>query len=177
MIFLTLGTHQPFDRLVEAVDAWCAQNPGVEVFGQVPFEKKSYRPVHFETATHLHIDEYRRLFASSRFVVAHAGMGSIITALSFCRPIVLFPRRAALQEQRNDHQLATVNRFRGKSGVHVAEDRDELFTVMTKLDAAVSPAGSPADGRTPADPNLSQFAEARFVEALRAAILPAQRAG
>lgn len=171
MIFLTLGTHQPFDRLVAAVDEWCALNPSAPVFGQVPLERGSYRPSHFEVTSHLHIDAYRTHFRDARFVVAHAGMGSIITAMSLCQPILLFPRRAHLNEQRNDHQLATVRRFEGKAGIHVAEDRAGLIATMDKLLAATEDATGPlASSKKPVAP----FAESRFVEALRAAIVQPQ---
>ncbi|RAH98805.1 glycosyl transferase family 28 [Acuticoccus sediminis] len=166
MIFLTLGTHQPFDRLVEGVDRWCAANPDARVIGQVPLERGSYHPKHFETMPHLHINEYRALFQKSEFIVAHAGMGSIITALCLSRPIVIFPRRADLREQRNDHQLATVRRFRGKTGVHVAEEVETLFDAMDTLHGAARQAAAPcADGAGNAA--ASQFADPAFVAALR----------
>ena len=176
MIFLTLGTHQPFDRLVAAVDDWCLLNPDVPVFGQVPLERGSYRPRAFEITSHLHIDEYRARFRNARFVIAHAGMGSIITALSMGQPILLFPRRAHLQEQRNDHQLATIRRFEGKPGIHVAEDRATLMEAMDRLTAATAPATGPAGTRPAAETPFGQFAESRFVDALRAAIVPPQTA-
>ncbi len=48
MIFLTVGTQLPFDRLVAAVDAWAARQPGQEVFGQISDPGPAgYRPKHF----------------------------------------------------------------------------------------------------------------------------------
>ena len=43
-------------------------------------------------------------------IVAHAGMGTILTALETGKRLLVMPRRAALGEHRNDHQLATVSR-------------------------------------------------------------------
>ena len=43
------------------------------------------------------------------------------------------PRRAALGEQRNDHQLATARRFRDRSGVLVAEDEHHLAQQLDGL--------------------------------------------
>ncbi|WP_420393954.1 hypothetical protein [Acuticoccus sp.] len=163
MIFLTLGTHQPFDRLVEAVDEWAAANPAAAVFGQIPEPgQDGYRPRHFEWAAHLGPHEYRRRFREAPFAVAHAGMGSIITALSVSTPLVIFPRRAALLEQRNDHQLATVERFSDKPGITAAFEAADLHEVMTRLSIRAASA---------AEPTISPFADARLTDALHGAIV------
>ncbi len=53
-------------------------------------------------------------------IVAHAGMGTILTALEMGKPLLVMPRRAALGEHRNDHQLATASRFAELGRVKVA---------------------------------------------------------
>ena len=35
MIFATVGTQLPFDRLIAAVDRWAGTRPGREVFAQI----------------------------------------------------------------------------------------------------------------------------------------------
>lgn len=108
MIFLTLGTQLPFDRLVRAVDEWCGARGRDDVFGQIADPGDTgYRPQHFDWVAHLPPEDYTTRFASARLIVAHAGMGSIITAMERGKPIVLMPRRADLGEHRNEHQLAT----------------------------------------------------------------------
>jgi UDP-N-acetylglucosamine transferase subunit ALG13 len=67
-------------------------------------------------------------------VVAHAGMGTILTCLELGKPILIFPRQAALGEQRNDHQLATAERFRERGDVHVAMEEDELAALLDRVD-------------------------------------------
>jgi len=167
VIFLTLGTHQPFDRLVEIVDRWSGGRPDVPVFGQIPEPGRTgYRPRHFEWVAHLKPADYRRRFENSRFVVAHAGMGSIITAQSLSKPIVIFPRRAALREQRNDHQLATAGRFASTPGVFAAFEAHDLMATMDRLiDEAEVATGAV----------ISPFADERFTDALRAAIIAPRR--
>ena len=162
MIFLTLGTHQPFDRLVRLVDAWCRDNPGVEVFGQITAPSRgAYEPKHFKWASHVSPHDYNTLVKQADFVVAHAGMGSIITALCASTPIVVFPRRADLMEQRNDHQLATAQRFKAVAGVTVAQDEAELFAAMDALaQGEVDMKGA----------TLDAFAAPQLTDALRSAI-------
>jgi len=162
VIFLTLGTHQPFDRLVRAVDRWCRLTGCTDVFGQITDPGPGgYRPAHFAFTGYLPAALYAQRVAACDFMVAHAGMGSIITALSELKPIVVMPRRAALGEQRNDHQLATAERFRRRPGVAVAEDEDALIAAMARLRGATHAA--PLDA-------LDPFADERFTSALSAAI-------
>lgn len=131
MIFLTVGTQEPFDRLVQAVDRWAAESRDSAIFGQIS-DRGLYRPRNFEWAAHLDITRYRSVCEQASLLVAHAGMGSIITALDYAKPIVIMPRRSHLGEHRNDHQYATARQFRGKPGIHVADDENALAAEIEK---------------------------------------------
>ena len=158
MIFLTLGTHEPFDRLVRAVDAWAAETGrGTEVFGQIT-DHPGYEPKSFDWVATLPPEAYRARCQEASLIVAHAGMGSIITAMTYRKPIVIMPRRASLGEQRNDHQLATAERFGSRPGVFVAEDEVALPILLERLTAGGGPAGALA---------VSPFAEPKLTDALR----------
>lgn len=146
MIFLTVGTQQPFDRLVAAVDDWAAAHPEVEVFGQVAEPGPSgHRPANFGWVSRLEPEQFRARFAAAEAIVSHAGMGTIITALSLGKPVVLLPRRARLREQRNDHQLATVERWRSRPGIHVAMEADEVAGLLDRV-LSQPPAGAGTGG-------------------------------
>ena len=124
MIFVTVGTQLPFDRMVSAVDAWGRDNPAVPIFAQtgdtdlsaLTIEHKKFVPP----------SEANRLILESELIVAHAGMGSILTALRYEKPILIMPRRAALGEHRNEHQVATARWLESRSGIFVAWDEHEL---------------------------------------------------
>lgn len=145
MIFLTLGTHEPFDRLVKAVDDWCAERGrGGDVFGQIT-DRAGYRPAHFKWVARIDPAEYRRRCTEAPFIIAHAGMGSIITALTFGKPIAILPRRSHLGEMRNDHQYATAQHFRERPGIYAAMTETELPGLLDELAAgAGAPAGNAA---------------------------------
>lgn len=133
MIFLTVGTQEPFDRLVRAVDAWAATHE-VPVFGQLGrLTADSYRPANFPFESFISADEFQERLEASRLMVGHAGMGSIISALTFGKPLLMMARRAALGEHRNEHQLATAARFTGRPGLHVAADADAVGTMIDRL--------------------------------------------
>lgn len=134
MIFLSVGTQLRFDRLVRAVDDWCGSRRIVDVFGQITSPgRQGYVPRHFPWVDFLDPREYEHRVQNAHALVAHAGMGSIITALTLGKPILVLPRKAALGEQRNDHQLATCEWLRNKPGVLVAKHEDELPDLLTRL--------------------------------------------
>lgn len=134
MIFVTVGTQLPFDRLLHAADLWAERHPDTELFGQTcTLGPDNYRPRHFPHAPRLEPEEFDRRCARAQVIVAHAGTGSLITAMSLGKPILLMPRRAAQGEHRNDHQLATVDRFGDRPGVAVAHDADDFGPALDTL--------------------------------------------
>lgn len=131
MIFVTVGTQLPFDRLVRAVDAWTGRKGRDDVFAQIA--RGGYRPRHLRWAEFLGADECQRKLAEADAIIAHAGMGSILTALELGKPILVMPRRVELGEHRNDHQSATIARLHGRTGILVAEHEQEVPERMEEL--------------------------------------------
>ena len=131
MIFVTVGYQMSFDRMVRAIDRWAADHPSAELFAQIgPAE---YRPEHLEFTEFMDPAEFTRRVENASVLVAHAGMGSILTAHQYGKPIVVFPRRGDLQETRNDHQLATARKLADRPGIHVAMDESELGPILDRL--------------------------------------------
>jgi len=127
MIFVTVGSQLPFDRLIRAVDDWCAQHSTQEVFAQIADPgSRGYYPKNVEWKRYLDPEQFERRLCSATLIIAHAGMGSIISALMAAKPIVIMPRRAPLHEHRNDHQYATANKFQSRENVHVALNASDL---------------------------------------------------
>jgi UDP-N-acetylglucosamine transferase subunit ALG13 len=123
MILLTVGTQLPFDRFVEIVDRLAPMLPE-RIFAQVG--QAQYQPAHMDWLSFVGPIEFERLMSDCSYVISHAGIGTVVMARKHCKPIILFPRRAALDEHRNDHQLATVRALGGRSGIRIALDEDEL---------------------------------------------------
>jgi UDP-N-acetylglucosamine transferase subunit ALG13 len=150
LIFLTVGTQEPFDRLVRAVDDWAGTHD-LPVFGQLGrLTADSYRPQNFAFEPFLSADEFQERLEGCRLLVAHAGMGSIISALTWGKPLLMMARRASLGEHRNEHQLATAVKFASRPGLHVAADAaavgpliDRLLEGATEAGTGLSPWASP----------------------------------
>jgi len=156
VIFVTVGTQLTFDRLIKAVDDWAAARARTDVFAQIgPSE---FKPRHITAQQFITPQECDRHMRSADVIIAHAGMGSILTALELGKPIVIMPRKALLGEHRNDHQLATARRFAEMGTVTVAMDEREL---VEKLDAL---------GQLGAAPRISPFASDRLIGAVSAFI-------
>ena len=131
MIFVTVGAQMPFDRFIRAVDTWAAQCGRSDIFAQIG--PQAWKPRHIEWTKFLAPDDHRRRVEGAVMIVAHAGMGSIITALEYGKPILVMPRRGDLGETRNDHQVATARRFHERGLVSVALDEKELSGLLTGL--------------------------------------------
>jgi UDP-N-acetylglucosamine transferase subunit ALG13 len=131
MIFVTVGTELPFDRLIGVVDEWAGRTERADVFAQIGDSYK--RPLNIRYKTFIEPGEFTRRFASADVIVSHAGMGTILSALQYQKPIVVMPRRASLREHRNEHQLATARRLAALGKVTVAFDDAELAQTLDRL--------------------------------------------
>ena len=118
MIFVTVGTQLPFDRLIAAVDAWAGETGVGDVFAQIG--PTAYVPRHIEFAQFIPPAECAQRMREADAIVAHAGMGTILNALQLGKPLLVMPRRASLGEHRNEHQSATARRFEELGSVAVA---------------------------------------------------------
>lgn len=132
MIFVTVGTQGRFDRLIRTVDEWAGVRGKTDVFAQTGLS--SYSPTHLRAEPFMTPTEFRRRVELASFVIAHAGMGSIITALELGKQIIVMPRRGNLGEHRNDHQVATAKRFAEQGRILAAFNEDELFDKLDHLE-------------------------------------------
>jgi len=159
MIFVTVGSHMPFNRLVRAIDTWCSVAPGFDVFGQLGnIDRSDYRPQNFEWTEVLSPHDFRYYFEKSSVVTSHAGMGTIIDAMAQSKPLLVMPRRAP-QETRNNHQFATVKFLAQKFGIPVAYEEPEIPIRLESL------LGS--EEVDAASHQLGQFAEPQLLDFVR----------
>ena len=128
MIFLTVGTQLPFDRLAKAMDQVAAQIDE-PTFGQIG--STTYRPLSYEASAHLDPKAFTDMFQAARVVVSHAGTGTVLAAMRHKKPLILMARKAKLGEHRNDHQVDTCARLGQLQGVYVAETSQDILRLLT----------------------------------------------
>lgn len=131
MMFVTVGAQLPFDRLIQTVDAWAEANQFTDIFAQIG--KSDYTPRWLQTAAFLSPAEFQDKFQSAELVIGHAGMGTIISAMEYKKPLLIMPRDASLGEHRNAHQMSTARRFPSGRGIYVVYNEKELIKQLDVL--------------------------------------------
>jgi UDP-N-acetylglucosamine transferase subunit ALG13 len=131
MIFVTIGTQEPFDRLIKLVDNLALSLKEYRIVAQVI--RSNYNAKNIEVVDFVSPDDFEKLFNDARLIISHAGMGSIITALTMGKPIIVMSRLASLGEHRNEHQLATVKKMGELEGVYVVNNEEELAITVRRI--------------------------------------------
>jgi exopolysaccharide biosynthesis glucuronosyltransferase PssE len=132
VIFLTVGTQFPFDRLVRAVDEAVGDGRRAErVFAQTG--ASSYRPKHFDAVPSLEKTLFDQRFNEADCIISHAGMGTITMALDTGKPLLVMPRLRRYGEVVNDHQLAIARKFEELGYLLVAYAAEDVPTKMEQL--------------------------------------------
>ena len=125
MIFLTVGTQFPFDRLVKAVDA-AAETGRIcdEIYAQIG--DSAYRPRNFEYMKFLEKRSFDDCVRKASHIISHAGIGTITMAMDNNKPILVMPRLKRYGEVVNDHQVAIARRFEQMGYIFAVYDTDRF---------------------------------------------------
>lgn len=128
MIFITIGTQIPFDRFIKIIDE-LAENISDTFYVQAL--AGNYTPKNFNVVEFINPDEFDRIVQESSLIISHAGIGSILSAMEYNKPIIIFPRLASLKEHRNEHQMATAKAMEEKKYTYVAYNKQDLLDLLT----------------------------------------------
>jgi len=132
MIFLTVGTQFPFDRLVKSVDELVSQNGfKEEIFAQIG--KSSYQPHNFEGVSFLEKGLFDKHVRQASGIISHAGMGTIIMALDNGKPLLVMPRLTKYGEVVNDHQVPIAKKFEELGHILAVYDAKDLPNGICRL--------------------------------------------
>ena len=145
----------PFDRLVQAMDEFAISNPGIPV--EIQIGRGKYEPKHASFIRFMPVVDYRERVANARLFIAHAGMGSILSAIEASKPLLMLPRLKNLGEHNTDHQIATAATVGARQGLYVAADAEDLKIRALALVARSSLLPDP----------ISRFADPAFTTRIR----------
>ena len=147
MIFLTLGTmNMPFDRLLRFIDQ--AVEKGIitdEVVAQIG--NTSYKPKNFKYFSFLEKEHFDFFFREADVVISHAGIGNILLAIDFQKPIIVVPRQKKFNEHVNDHQVQTAKKFEHRGIIQAIYDFDDLNFLKKSLERAGNLSGKALTSR------------------------------
>lgn len=135
MIFVTVGTNEArFERLLRAVAALPTDESFVIQHGHSP----AVRRPNCELVDFLPFDAMVETMRSARVVVTHAGVGSVMVALSNGKRPVVVPRRKAFGEAVDDHQLELGRRFAQAGFVTLVETERALADALAQEQGTAS---------------------------------------
>jgi beta-1,4-N-acetylglucosaminyltransferase len=126
LIFVTVGGMRAFERLVIAMDRVAGELDEEVVIqtGSTDYEPENCKYFKFMAA-----DEMEELYASTRVVVCHAGIGTILTAMQHNKPLILVPRMKRYGEHIDDHQLEIAREMESR-GATVVYDVNDLKSAV-----------------------------------------------
>ncbi|MEO0392730.1 MAG: glycosyltransferase [Pseudomonadota bacterium] len=135
-VLITIGQQLPFDRLIEGVDQLAVDYPDVEWIAQIG--AGAYQPQHMKALTNVDQAAFDTLLSTSDMLICHAGIGTIMGALTLGRPVLVMARDAERGEHRNQHQQATLERLKDLPGVHPLGQVEDLAAVFSQVIAQLS---------------------------------------
>jgi len=71
--------------------------------------------------------------ANARYLISHAGIGSITAALEHNKSLLVMPRMKRYKEHVNDHQISTAQKFEQLGHILAAYTEDELAEKIRQL--------------------------------------------
>jgi UDP-N-acetylglucosamine transferase subunit ALG13 len=127
VIFVSVGTNEArFDRLLEAVAALPLDEETIVQHGH----SAAVGPPGAQLVDFLTFDEMVAHVRRARAVLVHAGVGSVMVALSNGKRPVVIPRRKAFGEAVDDHQLQLGRRFAQAGLVTLVEEPTGLAEAL-----------------------------------------------
>lgn len=127
--FVAVGNAtQPFRRLLDAVAGLAGDLPQpitIQYGAALGFAAANCRCVDF-----VGMDEFATLVAAADLLILHAGAGSVIHAVRAGKVPVVVPRRVALGEHVDDHQLEFARELARLDRIVVCEDVSLLLSAV-----------------------------------------------
>ncbi len=158
LVFLSVGTQLPFDRLTKMVEVVFDCHNNVEVIYQVGV--RGYKPNSGLVYEKLSRNEYSDVLSKADLFITHCGIGNIVSgAINGCE-IFCCPRMSIHGEHRNDHQNSTA---------HAIEHSIKIFNSIEQLRVLVNEFISLAESKK--NKNNNEIINEKFVDAIRSEIL------
>lgn len=131
MIFVTVGLHnQGFDRLIRKMDEISGKKEHKIV---MQIGSTQYRPVNSEFFLYASYDEILHYFSEADLIISHAGVGTILDALSLNKPLILAPRLKKYNEAYDDHQIEICSALNKKYGIDVVLNVDDIYETINNV--------------------------------------------
>lgn len=126
MIFVTVGTCVPFNRLINKIEsiANTIDEPISVQFGS------SNEPKHCDAFSFS--PELISYFQRARLIITHAGMGTALEIMKMEKPFIMIPRLVEYNEHFDNHQVETCEKMNEKFGIKYIINLNELTPELIK---------------------------------------------
>lgn len=127
MIFVTIGTMYGFQRLIKEMDeiAKDIEEDVIMQIGETIYEPKNTRYFRFSSR-----EEMNKIYKDARIIICHAGVGSIISALDYMKPVIVIPRKKEFGEVIDDHQIEITRELESEGIINAIYDINELRNIL-----------------------------------------------
>ena len=137
MILVLLGTqNNSFTRLLDAIQKNIEDGTITErVIVQAGFTK--YKSNRMEIFSKIDKEDFIKLIEEANLVICHGGVGSIISALSKNKKVIVAPRLKKYGEHVNDHQIQIARKFEQDGYVKYVLNMKYLGRTIKAMDSFV----------------------------------------
>ena len=126
MILIILGTQKfQCNRLLKLIDT-LVNNGDIKDYVFAQIGNSSYIPQNYSYTRFMNKDDFEKKITDSELIITHSGVGSIISALTKRKPIIVFPRLKKYNEHVDNHQIEIAEAFERKNYVKVYRENDDL---------------------------------------------------
>ncbi len=134
MILITLGTQdKEFTRILKKVDELITKKViKEEIIVQAGYTK--YQSKNMKIFDYVSKKDLEQYIKNARFIITHAGVGTIFDCLKQNKKIIAVPRLAKYKEHSNDHQLQIVEEFSKEGFIIPVYEMTELEDAIKKVE-------------------------------------------
>ena len=134
MIFVILGTQdKKFARLIKEVEK-LKKEGFIKEKVIVQAGNTKYISDVLEIVDFMSFSDFNENIKNSKYVISHAGAGTIIDALKLDKKIIVVPRLKSYEEHENDHQIQISKEFSELGYIINCNDLSKLDECITKVD-------------------------------------------
>lgn len=132
-IFVTVGTAA-FPRLVKKMDEIAGK---IDEKVIIQIGRTKYKPKNAEYFDFTNYEEIQELNQKARVVVCHDGVGSIISALHYCKPVIAVLRLRKYKEVYYDNKGEFANELAKKGTIKVAHNIENLESELRNINTNI----------------------------------------
>lgn len=130
MIFVALGTQKfQMNRLLEKLDSLVKEGKvNDSIFAQTG--NSDYIPKYYSFVHFLEKKDFEKEIRDCDVLITHGGVSTIITGVTFLKPVIVVPRLSEFGEHVDNHQVQIARSFKKLNYVLMCDNIDDLDRII-----------------------------------------------